>query len=90
MVKVNDRVQVNNLAHSETVDVAYGTEDLASNSTWTGLSDEEIYIETITLTPAAAFVAGDLVLMKFYRDDSVDTSTFDFILMDLLFEYTEA
>lgn len=77
-------------ASSETADVAYETEDLANNSTWTGYTDEEMYEETITLTPASAYVAGDVVFLKFYRDDSVDTTTFDFLLLDLLFQYTEA
>lgn len=75
---------------SETVDVAYETEDVASNNTWTGYADEDNYEEAITLTPAAAYVAGDVVLLKLYRDDSVDTTTFDFLLLDLAFQYTEA
>lgn len=75
---------------SETVDVAYETEDLASNSTWTGYAAEEMYEETITLTPASAYVAGDTVYLSFYRDDSVDTTTFDFLLTDLAFQYSDA
>lgn len=75
---------------SETVDAAYETEDTASNSTWTGYADEDMYEETITLTPAVAYQAGDTVLLKLYRDDSVDTATFDFLLLDLLFQYSEA
>lgn len=77
-------------ADSEAVDTAYEAEDTASNSTWTGYSDEDMYEETITLTPAAAYVAGDVVLLKFYRDTSVDTWTGNFLLLDLLFRYTEA
>jgi hypothetical protein len=75
---------------SETVDAAYEAEDLASNSTWTDYAIEEMYEETITLTPAAAYVAGDTVFLSFYRDDSVDTTTFDFLLTDLLFRYNDA
>jgi hypothetical protein len=75
---------------SEAVDTAYETEDTASNSTWTGYADEDFYEETITLTPASAYVAGDYVLLKFYRDDSADTTTFNFLLLDLLFQYTES
>lgn len=77
-------------ADSEAVDTAYEAEDTASNSSWTGYADEDQYIETITLTPAAAYVAGDTVYLKFYRDDSVDTQTIDFLLTDLEFQYTEA
>lgn len=76
-------------ADSESVDTAYEAEDLASNSTWTGYADEDMYEETITLTPASAYVAGDTVLLKFYRDDSVDTTTFNFLLLDLLFQYSD-
>jgi len=74
---------------SESVDVAYEAEDVASNSTWTGYADEDIVEMTITLTPAAAYVAGDTVLFRFYRDDSVDTQTINVLLMDLLLRYTE-
>jgi len=75
---------------SESIDQAYEAEDLHSNSTWTGYADEDMYEGTITLTPAAVYVAGDMVFLKFYRDDSVDTSTWNFLLVDLLFRYTEA
>ena len=75
---------------SEAVDTAYEAEDTASNSTWTGYADEDMYEETITLTPASAYQAGDTVFLKFYRDDSADTTTFNFLLTDLLFQYTEA
>jgi hypothetical protein len=75
---------------SEAVDTAYEAEDTASNSTWTGYADEDMYEETITLTPAAAYVAGDTVYLSFYRDDSADTTTFNFLLTDLLFQYSDA
>lgn len=75
---------------SESIDAAYETEDLVNNSTWTGYADEDLIELVITLTPAAAYVPGDLNLIRFYRDDSVDTTTFDFLLLDLLFRYTEA
>lgn len=74
---------------SEAVDTAYETEDLANNSTWTGYADEDMYEETITLTPASAYVAGDTVFLFFYRDDSVDDTTFNFLLTDLLFQYSD-
>jgi len=45
-------------ADSEAVDVAYEAEDVASNSTWTGYAAEDMYEETITITPTAAYVAG--------------------------------
>lgn len=77
-------------ADSEGVDTAYESEDLANNSTWTGYADEDFYEETITLTPAAAYVSGDTVLLKLYRDDNVDTTTFNFLLTGLFFQYTEA
>jgi hypothetical protein len=76
-------------ADSESVDTAYEAEDTASNSTWTGYADEDMYEETITLTPAAAYQVGDTILLSFYRDDSVDTTTFDFILTELLFRFSD-
>lgn len=76
------------VADSETVDVAYEAENTASKSSWTGYANEEIVELTITLTPASAYVAGDTVFFKFYRDDSVDTQTINVILIDLLFRFT--
>lgn len=78
------------LADSESVDAAFSDIDLVNNSTWTGYAIEEMYEETITLTPTAAYVAGDEVLFRFYRDESVDTTTFDFHLTGLLFRYNDA
>ena len=75
---------------SEAVDTAYEAQDLASNSTWTGYANEDQYEETITLTPASAYQPGDVVYCRLYRDDSVDTTTFDFLLQHVAFQYTEA
>lgn len=75
---------------SETADVAYEAEDTASNSTWTGYADEDLYEETITLTPGSAYQPGDTVLLRFQRDDSVDTTTFNFLLTGLAFRYADA
>lgn len=74
---------------SETIDAAYEAEDTASNATWTGYADEEEYEITITLTPSAAFVAGRTVYIKVYRDDSVDNTTWDFLVTNIMFRYTE-
>jgi hypothetical protein len=82
--------QLLQVAASATIDAAYEAEDVASNATWTGYADEEMYTLSITLTPSGAFVAGNTVYIKFYRDDSVDTQTIDFLMTDLLFQYTEA
>lgn len=74
----------------ETVDVAYETEDLANTDLdVSGHADEDLLEETITLTPSAAFQPGDLVFLRFYRDDSVDDTTIDFLLTDLLFQYSD-
>lgn len=76
-------------ADSEAVDTAYEAEDTASNSDWTGYADEDEYEETITLTPAAAYEVGDIVYLFFYRDDSVDTTTFNFLLTFLGLQYSD-
>lgn len=77
-------------ADSEAVDTAYETEDTATNATWTGYADEDEYEISITLTPAAAYVAGDTVYLYVYRDDSADTTTWDFLLTGLFFSYADA
>lgn len=75
-------------AASDSVDTAYEAEDTASNGTWTGYADEDEYELSITLTPASAFTVGNSVYIKAYRDDSVDTTTWNFLLTRLSFEYT--
>lgn len=77
------------VADSETIDVAYEAEDTASNSTWTGYADEDEYDESITITPAAAWNPGEKVLLYFYRDDDVDDTTWNFLLLDLLIQYSD-
>jgi hypothetical protein len=74
---------------SESVDVAYEAEDLAENGTWTGYADEDMYEETLALTPASAYVAGDTVFLWFFRDNDQDTTTFNFLLTDLMFQYSD-
>ena len=74
---------------SEAIDTAYTDTDLANNATWTGYVAEDMYEETITLTPAAAFVVEDEVFFFLYRDDSVDTQTGEFHLTGLFFRYND-
>lgn len=77
------------IADSEAIDQAYEAEDTASNSTWTGYADEDQYAEEITLTPAVAYSPGDVIYFFFYRDDSVDTTTMEFILNKLRFLFDD-
>lgn len=81
--------QTGGIAPSETVDVAYETEDTANNAVWTGFVDEDLYEEIITITPASAYVAGDEVFYFFYRDGSVDDATFQFVLTGLFLRYND-
>jgi hypothetical protein len=78
------------VADSETGDVAFEAEDVASNATWTGYVAEDMYVDTITITPASAYAVGDEVFFFFYRDDSVDTQTGEFQLTGLFFRYNDA
>lgn len=82
--------QTGGIASSETVDVAFETEDLASNAVWTGFVDEDLYEETITITPGSDYVAGDEVFFKFFRDGSVDDATFEFVLTGLFLRYNDS
>ena len=75
---------------SEAIDIALEAEDLANNATWTGYAAEDIYEETIAITPAAAYVAGDEVFFFFFRDDNVDTQTGEFHLTGLFLRYADA
>lgn len=80
-------VQMKVLADDETYDAALGTQDIASASS-VSQADEDIYEETITLTNAGTFVAGDNVDFFFYIDDSVHTYTGQFLLTGIFFRYT--
>ena len=77
-------------ADSEAIDTVLEAEDVDSNSTWTGYAAEDVYEETIAITPAAAYVSGDEVLFFFFRDDSVDDQTGEFHLTGLFFQYSDA
>lgn len=81
-------IQLLERALSDAVDTAYEAEDTANNATWTGYADEDEYYIDVTLTPSAAFTAGKEVYLKIYRDDSVDTTTWNFLLTHLMFRYT--
>lgn len=76
-------------ADSDAVDTAYEAEDTASNSTWTGYADKDEYGINITLTPSASLVAGRTLYLYIYRDDSVDTTTWNFLMTHCMFQYTE-
>ncbi len=78
------------VADNATIDAAYEAEDTANNATWTGYADEEVYRISITITPTATYTAGNIVLWYFYRDDSVDTTTFNVLLTSLVFQYADA
>ena len=78
------------VAHAETVEIAFDTEDVAENSTWTGLAAEEMYEEIITMTPATAYVAGDVIFFYLFRDDDQGDQTGEFHLSELLFRYNDA
>lgn len=77
------------VADTETTDVAYDTDDLVNISSWTGYSDEDLIVLTISLTPASAYVVGDVIFLRVYRDDSVDTTTFNFLLLGVDFQYSD-
>ncbi len=78
------------VADSELFDVAFDTEDLQNNATWTGYVVDDMHEQLITLTPAAAYTAGDEIFAFFFRDDSVDDTTIDFHLSGLFFRYNDA
>jgi hypothetical protein len=78
------------VAAAATADVAYETEDTASNATWTGYADEEVASISVTITPTATYTAGNQVWWYFYRDDSVDDTTWNALLVDLIFQYADA
>lgn len=81
--------QTGGIADNETSDVVFESEDIASFDSST-YSDEDVFEETITITPGSAYVAGDEVHFFFYRDDSVDTTAIELSLTGLFFRYQDA
>jgi len=77
-------------AASDIVDAALEAEDLVNKASWTGFVAEDLLELEIVLTPASAYVVGNEVFLQFYRDDSVDTQTGDFLVTGLYFTYTAA
>jgi hypothetical protein len=77
------------VAPAATTDVAYEAEDLVT-ADQTGLADEEYGTTSITITPTASYTPGQPVFWYLYRDDSVDSTTFNILLIDLLFQYADA
>ena len=75
---------------SENLDQAYETEDLANNSTWTGYVDKDAYEHANPITPASAYAEGDEIFAYVAQDNSVDTRTWDFLVTDIMFRFTEA
>jgi hypothetical protein len=77
------------VAAAATTDVAYEAEDLVT-ADQTGLADEEYGETSITITPTATYAAGKPVFWHLYRDDSVDSTTFNVLVFDVLFQYADA
>ena len=82
--------QTGGIATTEAIDVAYEAEDLVNEATWTAMAAEDELVKTITITPAAAYVAGDRVYFFFYRDDSVDDQTGEIHNVELFFRFNDA
>ena len=77
------------LQSTEDYDAAYGTQDIASNATWTSITDEDMVEETITLTNMAP-AEDDSVDFFFFIDDSVHTFTGNCLLTYLGFRYNDS
>ena len=83
--------QTGGIADNETADVAFETEDTASADPQSSShADEDMYEETIAITPGSAYSPGDEVFFFFYRDGSADDATFEFNLTRLLLRYSDA
>ncbi len=83
--------QTGGIADNETADVAFQAADTASADPQSSShADEDMYEETIDLTPTLAYAAGDEVFFFFYRDQTLDDATFDFHLTGLFFRYNDS
>jgi len=75
-------------AVSESIDTAFEAEDIANESTWSGIADEDYFELTIDLT--VSIEALDQVAFKLFRDDSVDTQTQRFLMTSCEFQYSDS
>ena len=69
--------------------IAFADSDLVNDLTWTDFVAQDMWEGIITITPTAAFVAGDEVFFFFYRDETVDTQTGEFHLTGLFLRYSD-
>lgn len=76
------------LTDSEAVDAALGTEDTASNSTWTGYADEDLVEESITLSNLST-AAGEWVEMFIFIDDGTHTFAGNVLVVSCELEYSD-
>ena len=80
-------VKILALADSEAFDAAYGTQNLASNSNWTGYADEDVVQEKLTIADTLA--PDDDAFYLFEIDDSVHTFTGNVLVTGLFLEYSD-
>lgn len=73
---------------SEAWDTALGSEATASNATWTGYADEDVYELAVSISDT--LVVDDTVQFFYYIDDSAHTYTGNLLLVSLEFEYADA
>ncbi len=84
------QTEASSIASDETGDVAYGTEDVITQA-MTGIADEDYLVQTISLTPATGYTAGEWINLKFFRDESADTcTTILYCVTGLYFRFNDA
>lgn len=81
-------LQVLHLDDNDTVDAAWEAEDVNSE-TISGYAAEDMYEQTITITPVD-FSVGHEIFFRFFREDGADTQTGEFHLTGLFFRYNDA
>lgn len=81
----------NQIADSETVDVAFETDELWQKTidSGAGYANEDLLV-MLSDALGGTFAAGDWVPFEFFRDTSIDTFAGKLILVGLEFDYTAA
>lgn len=77
------------VADDESWDQLHDTADTASAGTTWSHGDEDLYEEQVTITPAAAWNAGEMVQFFFAVDISVTDYTGNLLLVGLYFQYSD-
>ena len=83
-------IQGLSLADNEAGDAAYNAEDVCDEADIDDYADEDLYMDTIALSNFGTLAVGDTAFFLFVIDNTNTDYAGNFLLTDLVFQYTVA